>query len=149
MCIRDRHSFIESQIKELFYNFDGDRPSIVGKYDESGEWILPSTGELTPARIAGVIAKRIQRFHDSEHIRDVLRWMESKEGELALPRANFPRVPHYCSGCPHNTSTKVPEGSRALAGIGCHYMVTSVSYTHLDVYKRQPHKCPAPCPTAG
>jgi indolepyruvate ferredoxin oxidoreductase len=50
--------------------------------------------------------------------------MEAKEAEMALPRANFPRVPHYCSGCPHNTSTKVPEGSRALAGIGCHYMVS-------------------------
>lgn len=136
LVVEEKHSFIESQMKELFYNFDGERPSIVGKYDESGEWILPSTNELTPARIAGVIAKRIQRFHDSEQIRDVLAWMESKEGELALPRANFPRVPHYCSGCPHNTSTVVPEGSRALAGIGCHYMVTWMNrdtdtFTHM------------------
>ena len=136
LVVEEKHSFIESQIKELFYNFDGQRPSIVGKYDEAGEWILPSTGELTPARIAGVIARRIQRFHDSERIRDVLRWMERKEGELALPRANFPRVPHYCSGCPHNTSTRVPEGSRAQAGIGCHYMVTWMdrstdTFTHM------------------
>ena len=136
LVVEEKHSFIESQMKELFYNFDGARPSIVGKFDESGEWILPSTGELTPARIAGVIAKRIQRFHDSEQIRNVLAWMEGKEGELALPRANFPRVPHYCSGCPHNTSTKVPEGSRASAGIGCHYMVTWMdrntdTFTHM------------------
>lgn len=124
LVVEEKHSFIESQMKELFYNFEGRRPSIVGKFDESGEWILPSTNELTPARIAGVIARRIQRFHDSEHMQNVLRWMEEKESELALPRANFPRVPHYCSGCPHNTSTKVPEGSRGLAGIGCHYMVT-------------------------
>ena len=127
VVVEEKHAFIESQMKELFYNFDGGdggRPSIVGKYDESGEWILPSTGELTPARIAGVIARRIQRFHDSQHMREVLRWMDEKESELALPRANFPRVPHYCSGCPHNTSTKVPEGSRGMAGIGCHYMVT-------------------------
>jgi indolepyruvate ferredoxin oxidoreductase len=141
LVVEEKHSFIESQMKELFYNFDfnlgnGERPSIVGKYDESGEWILPSTGELTPARIAAVIATRIQRFHDSEHMRQVLAWMELKEGELALPRANFPRVPHYCSGCPHNTSTQVPEGSRALAGIGCHYMVTWMNrdtdtFTHM------------------
>ncbi|MCR6664065.1 MAG: indolepyruvate ferredoxin oxidoreductase family protein [Luteimonas sp.] len=129
LVVEEKHAFIESQMKELFYNFDGDRPSIVGKYDEEGNWILPSTGELTPATIAGVIARRLQKFipegsRDSEHIRDVLRWMEAKEAEMALPRAQFPRVPHYCSGCPHNTSTKVPEGSRALAGIGCHYMVT-------------------------
>ncbi|MDO5610181.1 MAG: indolepyruvate ferredoxin oxidoreductase family protein, partial [Pseudomonadota bacterium] len=136
LVVEEKHSFIESQMKELFYNFEGQRPSIVGKYDEEGRWILPSTGELTPATIAGVIARRIQKFHDSERIREVLGWMQSKEGELALPRANFPRVPHYCSGCPHNTSTKVPEGSRALAGIGCHYMVTWMNrdtdtFTHM------------------
>ena len=140
LVVEEKLSFIESQMKELFYNFEASagsaRPSIVGKFDEAGEWILPSTGELTPARIAGVIARRIQRFHDSEQIRGVLQWMEAKEGELALPRANFPRVPHYCSGCPHNTSTKVPEGSRALAGIGCHYMVTWMdrdtdTFTHM------------------
>ncbi|MEO8742449.1 MAG: indolepyruvate ferredoxin oxidoreductase family protein, partial [Lysobacteraceae bacterium] len=96
----------------------------IGKYDEAGEWILPSTNELTPARIARVIAKRLARFHTSDLIRDRLAFLAAKEAELALPRANFPRVPHYCAGCPHNTSTAVPEGSRALAGIGCHYMVT-------------------------
>lgn len=136
LVVEEKHAFIESQMKESMYNWTGERPSIVGKYDEAGEWILPSTGELTPARIARVIAKRIQKFHDSEHVRDVLRWMEAKESELALPRAAFPRVPHYCSGCPHNTSTVVPEGSRALGGIGCHYMVTWMdrrtdTFTHM------------------
>ncbi len=141
VVVEEKLSFIESQMKEQFYNFEGmnldnSRPSIVGKYDESGEWILPSTSELTPAKIARVIARRIQKFHDSEQMRDVLRWMEEKESELALPRANFPRVPHYCSGCPHNSSTKVPEGSRALGGIGCHYMVTWMdrntdTFTHM------------------
>lgn len=137
LVVEEKHAFIESQMKESMYNWDGERrPSIVGKYDESGEWILPSTGELTPARIAGVIARRIQRFHNSEHMENVLRWMAEKESELALPRASFPRVPHYCSGCPHNTSTVVPEGSRALGGIGCHYMVTWMdrdtnTFTHM------------------
>ncbi len=136
LVVEEKLSFIESQMKEMFYNFEGRRPSIVGKYDEDGHWILPSTGELTPATIAGVIARRIQRFHDSEHIRQTLAWMEQKESALALPRAQFPRVPHYCSGCPHNTSTRVPEGSRAQAGIGCHYMVTWMdratdTFTHM------------------
>ena len=141
LVVEEKHAFIESQMKELFYNFDstltnGRRPGIVGKYDEGGEWILPSTNELTPARIARVIAKRLARFHTSEHIQQQLAFLASKEAELALPRANFPRVPHYCSGCPHNTSTQVPEGSRALAGIGCHYMVTwmdrsTETFTHM------------------
>ena len=125
VVVEEKRSFIESQMKEYMYNWpEGRRPHVVGKYDEAGNWILPSTNELTPATIALVIAKRLGRFFSSEAITARVAWIEAKEHELTLPRANFPRVPHYCSGCPHNTSTAVPEGSRALAGIGCHYMVT-------------------------
>ncbi len=74
--------------------------------------------------IALVIARRLSRFFTSDTIKSRVAWIEAKEKELTLPRANFPRAAHYCSGCPHNTSTAVPEGSRALGGIGCHYMVT-------------------------
>jgi indolepyruvate ferredoxin oxidoreductase len=125
VVVEEKRSFIESQLKEHMYNWDHHiRPSIVGKYDEAGEWVLPSTSELTPAMIAKVIAARLKRFFTSERIDERLRWIAAKEAELAMPRANFPRAAHYCSGCPHNTSTAVPEGSRALGGIGCHYMVT-------------------------
>jgi indolepyruvate ferredoxin oxidoreductase len=123
IVVEEKRSFLESQIKEQMYNWPT-RPSVVGKYDEAGEWILPSTNELTPARIARVIAKRLSRFFTSEHITSRLDFLAAKEKELALPRANFPRAAHYCSGCPHNSSTQVVAGSRALAGIGCHYMVT-------------------------
>ncbi|HEX3123613.1 MAG TPA: indolepyruvate ferredoxin oxidoreductase family protein [Rhodanobacteraceae bacterium] len=130
IVVEEKRSFIESQMKEHMYNWPESehgrhtRPSIVGKYDEAGNWILPSTGELTPATIAIVIAKRLARFFTSDAIEARMRWIEDKEHELTLPRANFPRAAHYCAGCPHNTSTAVPEGSRALGGIGCHYMVT-------------------------
>jgi len=125
IVVEEKRSFIESQMKESMYNWEhSTRPSIIGKYDESGAWILPSTNELTPAMIAQVIAKRLGRFFTSDAITSRLRWIEEKEKELTLPRANFPRAAHYCSGCPHNTSTAVPEGSRGLGGIGCHYMVT-------------------------
>ncbi len=130
VVVEEKRSFIESQIKEHMYNWPDShqggatRPSIVGKYDEAGEWVLPSTSELTPAMIAKVIAARLKRFFTSERIDERLKWIAAKEAELAMPRANFPRAAHYCSGCPHNTSTAVPEGSRALGGIGCHYMVT-------------------------
>ncbi len=139
VVVEEKRAFIERQMKEQFYNWPaswGQRPSIVGKYDEAGHWILPSTNELTPATIAGVIGRRIQKFFTNDSIEQRLRWMDAKEAELALPRASFPRVPHYCSGCPHNTSTRVPEGSRALGGIGCHYMVTWMdrstdTFTHM------------------
>ncbi|HEX4480240.1 MAG TPA: indolepyruvate ferredoxin oxidoreductase family protein [Rudaea sp.] len=130
IVVEEKRSFIESQMKELMYNWadltgsKSTRPSIIGKYDESGAWVLPSTNELTPAMIAQVIAKRLGKFFTSDAITSRLRWIEEKEKELTLPRANFPRAAHYCSGCPHNTSTAVPEGSRGLGGIGCHYMVT-------------------------
>ncbi|MBO9661799.1 indolepyruvate ferredoxin oxidoreductase family protein [Dokdonella sp.] len=123
IVVEEKRSFIESQMKEYMFNWDT-RPHIVGKYDEEGNWILPSTNELTPAMIALVIARRLSRFFTSEAIKARVAWIEAKEKELTLPRANFPRAAHYCSGCPHNTSTKVPDGSRALGGIGCHYMVT-------------------------
>ena len=119
----EKRSFIESQMKEYMYNWPT-RASVVGKYDEEGNWILPSTAELTPAMIALVIAKRLSRFFSNDTIKARVAWIETKEKELTLPRASFPRAAHYCSGCPHNTSTAVPEGSRALGGIGCHYMVT-------------------------
>ncbi|MBS7459022.1 indolepyruvate ferredoxin oxidoreductase family protein [Coralloluteibacterium stylophorae] len=135
LVVEEKRAFIESQMKEYMFNWPH-RPSVVGKYDEAGRWILPSTGELTPATIAQVIAARLARFHTSEHIEAQLRFMREKESELALPREDFARVPHYCSGCPHNTSTAVPEGSRAVGGIGCHYMVTwmdrrTETFTHM------------------
>ena len=69
IVVEEKRSFIESQMKEAMYNWDHEkRPSIVGKYDEGGDWILPSTSELTPARIARVIAKRLGRFHRSDRI---------------------------------------------------------------------------------
>ena len=137
IVVEEKRSFIESQMKEEMFNWNSDqRPSVVGKYDESGEWILPSTNELTPARIARVIAKRLSRFFTSDRITDRLDFLAAKEKELAQPRANFPRAAHYCSGCPHNSSTVVPDGSRALGGIGCHYMVTWMdrktdTFTHM------------------
>ena len=137
IVVEEKRSFIERQMKEYMYNWEHEkRPSIVGKYDEDDNWVLPSTNELTPARIARVIAARVQRFFQSEAMDNRLKWISAKEKELAAPRANFPRVPHYCAGCPHNSSTVVPEGSRALGGIGCHYMVTWMdrktdTFTHM------------------
>ncbi|MXP64785.1 indolepyruvate ferredoxin oxidoreductase family protein [Roseomonas sp. M0104] len=130
LVVEEKRQVIEYQLKEQLYNWREDvRPKVTGKYDEKGEWELPggdwqlpAAGELTPALIARVIARRIERFHTSDRIRERLDFLAAKEATLARPHPTMPRAPHYCSGCPHNTSTRVPEGSRALAGIGCHYM---------------------------
>ncbi len=137
LIIEEKRAVIENQLKEQLYNWDGDiRPRVVGKFDENGDWILPSAGELTPARIARVIADRIHKFYDSSSIQDRLTFLEQKEHALEAHKTSFQRIPTFCSGCPHNTSTKVPEGSRALAGIGCHYMVIwqdreTSTFTHM------------------
>jgi indolepyruvate ferredoxin oxidoreductase len=124
LVVEEKRALIENQFKEQLYNWkESVRPRVIGKFDEERNWILPSTDELTPARIARVIAQRIARFHRSEEIDRRLAFLAEKEKALAAQKAPIARVPYFCSGCPHNTSTRVPEGSRALAGIGCHYMV--------------------------
>jgi indolepyruvate ferredoxin oxidoreductase len=130
LVVEEKRQLIEYQMKEQLYNWRDDvRPRVIGKYDEHGEWevhrsewLLPAAGELTPAMIAKVIARRIGKFYTSNIIEARLKFLEAKESALASPRARIARIPYFCSGCPHNTSTRVPEGSQAMAGIGCHYM---------------------------
>ncbi|HZP85843.1 MAG TPA: indolepyruvate ferredoxin oxidoreductase family protein [Burkholderiales bacterium] len=132
LVVEEKRQMIEYQLKEQLYNWREDvRPRVIGKFDEHGEWLpgrgdwlLPAVGELTPSIIARVLAGRIARFYTSETIQRRLALLEQKERALTQSRIDLQRIPFYCSGCPHNTSTKVPEGSHALAGIGCHYMAT-------------------------
>lgn len=144
LVVEEKRQHLEYQLKEELYNWsEAVRPRIIGKFDEKGEWslpqggwLLPSASELTPAMIARAIAGRIARFHTSEKIQRRLAFITDKEAALARQRLAILRVPHYCSGCPHNTSTRVPEGSRALAGIGCHYMATWIYPTMTQTYSQ-------------
>jgi len=130
LVVEEKRQFLEYQLKEELYNFRDDvRPRVIGKFDEKGEWalphgewLLPAASELSPAVIARAIASRIARFYTSDRIKARLAFLEAKEKALAKPRVTTQRIPYFCSGCPHNTSTRVPEGSRATAGIGCHFM---------------------------
>jgi indolepyruvate ferredoxin oxidoreductase len=137
VVVEEKRGVVENQLKEQLYNWQAKlRPLIIGKYDERGEWMLPSNGELTPALIARVLAKRMQRFHSSPDIDERVRFLEHQEQHLAALTTDVQRMPHFCSGCPHNTSTRVPEGSRAVGGIGCHFMAgwmdrDTVTYTQM------------------
>ncbi|MCZ6590539.1 MAG: indolepyruvate ferredoxin oxidoreductase family protein [Alphaproteobacteria bacterium] len=137
LVVEEKRALIENQLKEQLYNWRADvRPHVLGKFDESGEWILPSSGELSPARIARVIAGRLGRFYTTPQIDERLAFLARKEASLAQQPDTVKRVPYFCSGCPHNTSTHVPEGSRALAGIGCHFMAqwmdrNTATFTHM------------------
>ncbi len=135
LVIEEKRQFIEYQLKEILYNWQDEvRPRVIGKFSDKSEWafphtdwLLPAAGELTPAMIARVIAARIANYYSSELIDSRLAFLDRKEAALAAPTNKAERVPHFCSGCPHNTSTRVPTGSRAMAGIGCHYMATWIS----------------------
>ncbi len=123
LVVEEKRSIVEDQLTGQLYNWPvSKRPRVVGEFDENHRDLLPNVGELTPAMIARVIAARISKFFQSEIIQERLSFLEAKETQLARSRKIVERAPHFCSGCPHNTSTKVPEGSMAFAGIGCHYM---------------------------
>ncbi|MCU9946891.1 indolepyruvate ferredoxin oxidoreductase family protein [Pseudomonas sp. PDM13] len=123
LVVEEKRSIIEDQLTGQLYNWPVDkRPRVVGEFDEEGNSLLPNLSELTPAMIARVIAKRLAPIYSSEQIESRLAFLAAKEKALAEPKHKTVRTPHFCSGCPHNTSTKLPEGSRAQGGIGCHYM---------------------------
>src|SRR5438477_1939767 len=123
LVVEEKRAVIETQLKEQLYNWTADkRPRILGKYDESGNWILASPGELTPTQVAKIIGERLTRLGAGARVAARLATLEAKERQHSGSVVPFSRAPYFCSGCPHNTSTKVPEGSRALAGIGCHYL---------------------------
>ncbi|WP_372764396.1 indolepyruvate ferredoxin oxidoreductase family protein [Litorivivens sp.] len=125
LVVEEKRSIIEDQLTGQLYNWPLDRrPRVIGEFDEEGRDLLPNLSELTPAMVARAIASRIRRFYQSEEMEKRLGFYNQKEQSLASKRNKIARVPHYCSGCPHNTSTQVPEGSQALGGIGCHYMST-------------------------
>ncbi len=138
LVVEEKRQILEYALKEELYNWREDvRPRIYGKFDERdnsggewsvprGQWLLPARYELSPAIIAKAIAARLDRVGLPDDVRGRvfarIAVIEAKEREAARPRVTVERKPWFCSGCPHNTSTRVPEGSRALAGIGCHYM---------------------------
>ncbi|MCQ8894923.1 indolepyruvate ferredoxin oxidoreductase family protein [Limnobacter humi] len=142
LVVEEKRQLVEYQIKEELYAWRADvRPKVYGKFDErltedgreggewsipQGQWLLPSHGELDPATVARAIARRLLSLPLGEEVRRViqarLHTIEQRE-QVSLPdHSTVERKPYFCSGCPHNTSTVVPEGSRAMAGIGCHYM---------------------------
>ena len=144
LVVEEKRQVIEYQLKEELYNWRADvRPNVLGKFDEaegdqsggewsqpnpSRNWLLRAQADLTPAIIAKAIAKRLKKLGvDAETTARMdarIALIEAKEKSLITQAVDSgERVPFFCSGCPHNTSTKVPEGSRAVAGIGCHYMV--------------------------
>jgi indolepyruvate ferredoxin oxidoreductase len=122
IVVEEKRSLIEAQLRDQLYGSDT-QPICVGKKDEKGAWLFPVTGALDANDIAVAIGRRILDFHRSDELQHRLERLERAQRMLAEKSDAATRTPYYCPGCPHNISTKVPEGMRAYAGIGCHYMV--------------------------
>ena len=148
LVVEEKRQVIEYQLKEELYNWRADvRPRVLGKFNEvesdspyggGGEWSMPNpsantllraNADLSPALIARAIAQRLKKLGVDADVAarmDVhIAVLDAKERAMQTLQLGAPlgdRQPWFCSGCPHNTSTKVPEGSRAMAGIGCHFM---------------------------
>ncbi len=122
IVVEEKRSLIEVQMRENLYG-SATQPLIVGKKDERGEWLFPAKGALDPNDIAIAVGDRILKtVGHSEEIAARVAQLKQYQAMLADTKDVANRTPYFCSGCPHNSSTKVPEGSLAGAGIGCHFM---------------------------
>lgn len=123
LVVEEKRALIEWQLKEQLYALpEGQRPKIEGKTDLAGKPLFKVQAELLATDVALAIADRILEFADVERIKARRALIRQRVAASVAKPSSFARTPYFCSGCPHNTSTRVPEGSRAAAGIGCHFM---------------------------
>ena len=128
LVVEAKRPFIEEQLKCLLYDAGDDKPAVFGK--SGGDAVLPAVGELDVPTIAHAVAAILGDVPN----RAYLDLLASREGSRVQPAAHV-RKPTFCAGCPHNLSTRVPTGSRAGAGIGCHYMAQWMDRnTHLTTH---------------
>ena len=122
VVVEEKRSLIEAQVREQLYG-TGMQPVVVGKRDEHGHTLFQPQGALDPNEIAIALGERVLRV--TGHADDIaarVSQLKQFQAMLADTKDVGVRTPYFCSGCPHNSSTKVPEGSLAGAGIGCHFM---------------------------
>ncbi len=121
IVVEEKRSLIEVQVREELYG-TANQPVCIGKKDEQGAWLFPVKGALDPNEVAICIGERLLKYGANEEIAARVERLKQAQRVLAETSDVAQRIPYFCSGCPHNTSTKVPDGMRAYAGIGCHYM---------------------------
>ena len=122
LVIEEKAPIVEQQLRDLFYNAPV-RPGIVGKRDAQGQALLSALGELRPSRLIVQVAQWLQQHTGEALSIPHLKVRDFVPAEMLSNASDaVKRLPYFCAGCPHNTSTQVPEGSTARAGIGCHFM---------------------------
>ena len=135
IVVEEKRSLLEVQVREELYGTPN-QPVCIGKRDEAGNWLFPVKGALDSNEVAICIGERLLKFHRNDEIAGRVARLKESQRIAAATRDVAQRIPYFCSGCPHNSSTVVPEGMRAYAGIGCHYMAqwmdrSTLGYTHM------------------
>ena len=136
MLMEEGRPFLEHQVKDALYDMDASqRPLIHGK-QMAGRELFPSHGELNPSMIARGLHRWMQGRIDLPAMDGWIEVLDESDRQLQVERTQVERTPYFCSGCPHSTSTRQPEGSTQLVGIGCHYLVRlmdrgGVTYTQM------------------
>ena len=121
-------------MSEIIYTISEKKPKrIVGKYDENHEKLINENYQLSKTDLKKVISSRIFKTCDTDIS---VNKVNLRKSDKISDKNYIPRTPYFCSGCPHNTSTKIPENSKAMAGIGCHFMSQWMNrntslYTHM------------------
>jgi indolepyruvate ferredoxin oxidoreductase len=135
IVVEEKRSLIEVQVREELYG-TANQPVCIGKRDEAGNWLFPVKGALDPNEVAICIGDRLLKYHRNDEIAQRVARLKELQRVAAETRDIAERIPYFCSGCPHNSSTVVPEGMRAYAGIGCHFMAqwmdrSTLGYTQM------------------
>jgi indolepyruvate ferredoxin oxidoreductase len=136
LVVEEKRPLIENQVKAILYHVPADqRPEVLGKHDAKGKPLLSSTFELNATVIGAAIANCLKPLSGFDRFQGVFQEAQKKAHPKMPFQEHITRLPYYCSGCPHNTSTpQIPEGSRAVAGIGCHYMATWIAPKHTKTF---------------
>src|SRR5262249_29793216 len=121
IVVEEKRSLIEVQVREELYG-TANQPVCIGKKDEQGNWLFPVKAALDANDIAICLGDRLLKYASNENLAGRVAQLKKAQRTLRETQDVAVRVPYFCSGCPHNSSTRVPESSRAYASIGCHYM---------------------------
>jgi indolepyruvate ferredoxin oxidoreductase len=135
IVVEEKRSLIETQLREQLYG-SPNQPLCIGKKDENGQWLFPVKGALDANDVAIALGRRLLAYRRSSELEERVARLERLQLNRSQMTEVTVRVPHFCAGCPHSTSTHVPQGARAYTGIGCHYMAqwmgrSTEGYTHM------------------
>lgn len=137
LIVEESRPFLETQVKDILFDMPMDiRPLVMGKKGRDQQVQFPSNGELTPALISKVLVEWLKPYKTTDSMNKWVEVLDATSKQLSIPRNTVERTPYFCSGCPHSSSTKIPEGSEQLIGIGCHFLVglmdrNGVTYTQM------------------